>query len=306
MISNASGTTLASGASSAVSRLAIGIATTGRAVILARVLGELARQDSPPARIIVCHVRPDDVAGIIDPRVEFLTAPAGLPRQRNAIIDAATDCDILLFLDDDFIPAPGYVAATRAAFDAAADIVGSTGVVIADGASGPGLAWDDGVRRLAADTARSAPASVLPVWAAYGCNMAIRLDAVRRHGLRFDERLPLYGWWEDIDFTRRLAAHGRIVRVTAARGVHLGAKTGRTSGLRLGYSQVVNPLYLARKGSVPWKAAARRVAANVFRNVTRAVAPEPYIDRRGRLRGNLLALRDVLRGDLRPERIIEL
>jgi hypothetical protein len=44
----------------------------------------------------------------------------------------------------------------------------------------------------------------------------------------------------------------------------------------------------------------------VFRNVTRAVAPEPYIDRRGRLRGNLLALRDVLRGDLRPERIIEL
>jgi hypothetical protein len=41
-------------------------------------------------------------------------------------------------------------------------------------------------------------------------------------------------------------------------------------------------------------------------NLVRSVWPEPYIDRRGRLRGNILALRDLVRGGMIPERILEL
>jgi hypothetical protein len=49
-----------------------------------------------------------------------------------------------------------------------------------------------------------------------------------------------------------------------------------------------------------------QVADHLFRNLSsnfgRAARPEPFIDRRGRLRGNLLALADVFRGRLEPER----
>ena len=47
-----------------------------------------------------------------------------------------------------------------------------------------------------------------PTFSGYGCNMAVRLAPMREHGLRFDERLPLYGWQEDVDLSRRLAAFG--------------------------------------------------------------------------------------------------
>jgi hypothetical protein len=38
----------------------------------------------------------------------------------------------------------------------------------------------------------------------------------------------------------------------------------------------------------------------------RSVWPEPYVDRVGRLRGNLAALADLAAGSLHPERILEL
>ena len=87
----------------------------------------------------------------------------------------------------------------------------------------------------------------VPAFNGYGCNMAVRSAVVRRHRLRFDERLPLYAWQEDVDFSRRLAPHGAILQLEGARGVHLGVKQGRSPGVQLGYAQVVNPLYLVRK-----------------------------------------------------------
>jgi GT2 family glycosyltransferase len=145
------------------------------------------------------------------------------------------------------------------------------------------------------------------VFSGYGCNMALRLAPMRAHGLRFDERLPLYGWQEDVDLSRRLAAHGRVVKLQRARGVHLGVKQGRGSGLRLGYSQVANPLYLSgKKCGYPWRRALSHLGCNLAMNLARAAWPEPYVDRRGRLRGNLLALRDLLLGRMVPERVLEL
>jgi hypothetical protein len=38
----------------------------------------------------------------------------------------------------------------------------------------------------------------------------------------------------------------------------------------------------------------------------RALRPEPWVDRRGRARGNWLAMFDLLRGRVVPERILEL
>jgi len=289
-------------------RFAIGIATRGRAAVLLEVLNDLRRQTRAPDRILVCHVTPDDVTGIAaaHPDVTLLTAPAGLPRQRNAIIDAAGDCDLLLFLDDDFLPAAEYLAVTEAVFAARQDMVVSTGQVIADGAKGPGITVEEGRALLRADLPAAEPHATEPAFNGYGCNMAIRLAPVRANRLRFDEALPLYAWYEDIDFTRRLGQHGAILRLPGARGVHLGTKAGRVSGLRFGYSQVVNPLYLARKGSFPWSHAIPSAARHCLINLLRSAFPEPHVDRFGRFRGNMIALGDLLRGRASPGRIMEL
>ena len=289
-------------------RIAIGIATRGRAAILGDVLAELGQQTRQPDRVIICHVDEADIAGLPArfPGVEFLVAPAGLPRQRNAILDAAGDCDVVLFLDDDFLPSPDHVAVTEQVFGAHPDCVVTTGTVLADGAKGPGIGVAEGRTILAADSPPANALAVHPHFNGYGCNMALRLAPLRAHALRFDEQLPLYAWYEDLDLTRRLGAHGTILRLTGARGVHLGTKAGRVAGTRLGYSQVANAIYLARKGSYPWNRALRSAARNMAMNLVRSLAPEPWVDRRGRLRGNLLALADLLRGRMHPMRVMEL
>lgn len=290
--------------SSSPLRLAIGIATRGRPAILADMLAEIGAQSMAPDRILVCGTEAADLAGLPD-GPEILLAPSGLPRQRNAILDQVGDCDAVLFLDDDFLMAPRYIEATAAALRSHPDLVGTTGALIADDARGPGLTVAAGLALIAADP-ETAATGLERSPHGYGCNMAVRLAPVRRHGLRFDERLPLYAWSEDIDFTHRLARHGWLAKLHGARGVHLGVKQGRTPGRRLGYSQVANPVYLFGKGSYSFGRAARSVGRNVAMNAVRSIQPETYIDRRGRLRGNALAMIDLLRGRLAPERILEL
>jgi len=131
--------------------------------------------------------------------------------------------------------------------------------------------------------------------------MAFRLSAIG--DLKFDERLVLYGWLEDRDFGAALAKRGgRLIKCARACGVHMGVKSGRVAGDRLGYSQIVNPLYMMRKGTMTVGQVVSHIFRNITSNVTRAVRPEPYIDRKGRLRGNFRGLADVLRGRLEPER----
>ncbi|MBX9748028.1 MAG: glycosyltransferase family 2 protein [Roseococcus sp.] len=289
-------------------RIAIGIATRGRPAILAEVLRELDLQTRAPDRILVCHVTPDDVADLPlrFPGVEFLTAAAGLPRQRNRILDAIGDCDAVLFLDDDFIAAPRWLEALEAVLTANTDCAVATGTVVADGAKGPGITPAEARAILTADTPPAALTAAHAHFNGYGCNMALRLAPVREHALRFDEKLPLYAWYEDIDLTRRLLPYGTILRLEGARGVHLGVKQGRVPGLRLGYSQVVNPIYLARKGSFPWSHAIPSAARHCLINLLRSFKPEPEVDRWGRFRGNMRGVLDLLTGRADPERILTL
>jgi GT2 family glycosyltransferase len=191
-------------------------------------------------------------------------------------------------------------------FEKHPEMVVATGTVIADGATAPGYDLADGAALLAADPGVADAFAVTEAFNGYGCNMAFRMAPVRAHGIRVDERLPLYAWYEDIDVTRRLGAYGKILRLAGARGVHLGSKSGRVPGLRLGYSQVVNPIYLALKGSFPWNHAIPSAARHCLKNLLRAPFPEPWADRWGRFRGNMIGLWDVLRGRITPERILDL
>ncbi len=286
--------------------IAVGIATSGRAAILRETLADLVRQTLKPEQVLVLYGTAADVAGLpaLFPSVRFVEATGGLCAKRNRILDLLAEsgsADLVLYIDDDFLLDPRYLSVTEEAFRANAGLVAATGKVMADGAKGPGLSVEEGRQALAASQRSGGLPE--PAFNTYGCNMAFRLDAIRAHGLRFDEQLPAYAWYEDIDFSRRLAEHGAMLTLPRAEGVHLGAKLGRVSGKRLGYSQVANPAYLWRKGSYPLGHALRSIGRNFAMNLARSTKPEAYVDRRGRLRGNLLAFRDLLAGRMHPSRI---
>lgn len=288
-------------------KIAVGVATSGRKAILACMIDRLAAQTRKPDHLFLSPATGDDIdmerLSSAPFPVSIISSPKGSCPQRNAIINAASGMDTLTFFDDDFIPAANYLAEMEALFTADEEIVVATGHVIYDGIHGPGLTVDAADQIIKEDETPDPAPVIVTTHNAYGCNMTFRLKPILTHGTYFDEELPLYAWQEDVDLCRRLEPYGKIVKFNRLRGVHLGVKFGRTSGLRFGYSQIANPLYLVKKRSVSLKWALRLMGGNVASNIVGSIKPPPYIDRRGRLRGNLVALRHLLSGSLDPKYI---
>jgi GT2 family glycosyltransferase len=291
-------------------RLVVGIATAGRRELLSEALAGFGEQDRLPDRIIVCSPSPRDVDALSAESLPFpvttVSSTPGLPAQRNAILQESGDADALVFFDDDFIPAATYLAHAELILERHAAVVLATGKLIEDGIHGPGLSPNYARQRLADAAPADPQAALLPYYGAYGCNMVVRLAPVRKYGISFDEALPLYAWQEDIDFSRQLAPFGNIVQTEALTGVHLGVRRGRTSGVRFGYSQVANPIYLMCKGTMSVPFGAKTMIRNLLSNLAHLPWPEPHVDRFGRCKGNVLAGLDLLKGRLHPKRILEM
>jgi hypothetical protein len=95
-------------------RIAVGIPTAGRRLILADTLAELARQTRFPETVLICPAAADDFdasqAAKLPFPVQIVEGSRGLPMQRNAILGAAQQFDVVIFFDDDFFPEPTYLA----------------------------------------------------------------------------------------------------------------------------------------------------------------------------------------------------
>lgn len=289
-------------------KLAVVIPTYGRKPLLRRLLSYLEQQSRLPDIVVVSAPDSTHVGSTRWRRFKgaHIFGKQGSSVQRNQALEwVLPDYDIVVFFDDDFLPAPDYLLRVEEAFEAHPDWSVLTGHVVCDGVCGPGLNFDEGLQALRESLSKPLQQPVeVEEFAAYGCNMALRLAHVG--DLRFDERLPLYGWLEDIDFTSQFRRHGRVIRLGTLRGVHLGFKAGRVSGIRFGYSQIVNPVYLIRKGTVPLARGLRLMTRNFLANVVRSFWPEPYIDRRGRLKGNLIGAYHLARRKIEPEHILTL
>ena len=287
----------------------IAIATTGRAVILTETLREVARQTYKPSLIAICPAHETDVdrdaLASLGLPIAYSYGEKGASAQRNALLRDLPAHDIVLFLDDDFFLAPDYIAELVALFAADPAIMLATGTLIADGANGPGFNPSE-ARAMIAARRPDATEKVESVFCGYGCNMAVRWSAISGRGLWFDENLPLYSWAEDVEFSRQVAPYGRLVKSNRLSGVHLATKRGRTSGVRFGYSQVANQVYLRRKGVITTKLALIYGGRNVLANLRGLIRSEAYIDRRGRLLGNIYGLLDLARGRSSPLRILDL
>jgi len=289
--------------------LAIIIASTGRPREILQWRERLAEQTLAPDLFCLAVASPDDLPMLDNWPIpcEVVVSAKGLTVQRNAALDHVIDrADIVAFFDDDYVASRTLVEDVVDVFRAHGQLVAASGQLLLDGIGGAGLSYEAALAAVRAHEAREPR----PVWlrahagGLYGCNMVYRSSAIG--DVRFDEHLPLYGWLEDVDFGCRLIGRGLIAYTNAFAGVHQGIKHGRTSGVRLGYSQVANPVYLYRKGTLRWSAMIRSVVRHTAKNLARAWFPEPWIDRAGRLRGNLLALRDLVGGRLHPSKIVNL
>ncbi|MCW1382721.1 oligosaccharide flippase family protein [Novosphingobium sp. KCTC 2891] len=320
--------------STAPLRVAVVIASIGRPTDLGHAVRRLLDQTLPPSRIILSVVADTDVPPGLPPVIEVVRGPRGLPAQRNtslralagepAIVEVisgpkgsavqrntgllhlAGNSDVVVFVDDDYLPSRFCVERIAAFFAAHPDVAGANGFLIADGINTPGIGVEEAEAMLDAydRQPRPDPAPLRDLEGLYGCNMAYRTAATE--GVWFDERLRLYGWQEDIDFAVQVSRRGRTVITNAFAGLHRGVKGARTSGVRLGFAQVVNPIYLNRKGTMSAGFAYKLMLRNVIANHIRTLRPEPWVDRWGRVKGNWIGFADALRGRLVPERIEDL
>ena len=159
----------------------------------------------------------------------------GTSAQRNAALKEV-QTPYTLFLDDDVELAPNFVESMERLMEEIEDAVAATGFVVADGAQG-----DTGLdRSFAASVARN----YVPEQdnrdcdQGYGCNLFVRTRIFDQ--VLFDENMPLYGWLEDLDFSTNCLRYGRIIKNVGTCLAHLGTPSGRISGVKFGYSQIVN------------------------------------------------------------------
>jgi GT2 family glycosyltransferase len=215
--------------------------------------------------------------------------------------------DYVIFFDDDFAPGHRWIEQCLRIFRLHPSVVGVSGRTLRDGAAERPISWAEALDLVYRSEDESVePASLDACTSLYGCNMAYRMEAAR--GFRFDERLVLYGWLEDQDFSRRLVAAGKgdLVRCPQMLGVHLGLSSGRVSGRKFGYSQVANAIYLYRKGVLSRKEAASNIFRAIGVNAVKSVIPEAHLDRRGRLIGNCIGVAEICSGSVNPERAARL
>jgi hypothetical protein len=282
--------------------------------MLRPLLDCLSRQTVRAKAVCIVGSRPDDIGNVTeaefrDLKLSILYAErAGLCLQRNRgiqfIRNEVAACEpngrfAILFFDDDFRPERRWIdlAIERLKYN---DIVGLTGEVIND----DGIVESQVVELLA--TYRRGAVKEFAIRSCFGCNM-IFMDYCFRN-LSFDAALPEYGWLEDLHFSRQcIRTFGSLIHFSSCYGVHLGnMNSGRNRGIKMGYSQIANPIYMYTRGTLSVSEMLYFVGRALGSNVLRSLRVNTPYDYRGRCRGNVIAFWDMLRGRMSPMRIRDL
>ncbi|EGF56145.1 glycosyltransferase family 2 protein [Actinomyces sp. oral taxon 170] len=129
----------------------------------------------------------------------------GVAAVRNRALDETAERDLLIFIDDDEDPEPGWLAA----------LVGLWASTGCQAVAGPVIPVyevepEEWVRQGEFFVRRTWPTGTVRPVAASNC-LLLDLGFVRRAGLRFDEAFGATGG-EDTLFTRRLSAAGGVIR----------------------------------------------------------------------------------------------
>jgi glycosyltransferase involved in cell wall biosynthesis len=272
-------------------------------MILGETLSRLENQIKRPVQTLVVVPTKEDLPEVIPDFVEVVFSKKGSCVQRNVGIEhSQEDSDILLFIDDDTFLHPTYIAFIEHMFSENQEVAGVTGHLLRNG----DVSIEEADRLLS--DCDAAYETLLTPGGFYGCNFAVRKSMLSN--LRFDERLVLYGWLEDADFSMQFRQTGRICFAQALKAVHLMYPSGgRTNHVRFGFSQIMNPYYLSNKNKklFPFSEVIKNHWAKAFpANLIKGMGGSARKWRRDRLRGNLIAFRFILMGKMNPEYATEL
>jgi len=293
-------------------RISVILCSYGRAAVLDDTVRSVLRQTVVPQEILIVCPSPDHILPVTlgRHRVRFVTSAKGLTLQRNTALCQLRETDVVAFLDDDMELCPTYLERMRELFATDPSVMVASGKMLADGGRGKAVAREDAIRlcQEAEEASHDAsPPITRPLDYGYGCNMMVRASVALRN--RFDEKLSLYAWLEDSDFSYHCTRAGSPpVANQSARCVHLGWRAGRISGTKMGYSQIINPLYLWKKARV---FSLRHIVVQYWArcfvaNCIGVIWGDPQDDRLNRLLGNMLAAWHLIKGRCDPMMINEL
>ncbi|NEK57769.1 glycosyltransferase [Geodermatophilus sabuli] len=192
----------------------VAVLTYRRTAWLPALLDELEEQASalsPPAEVLVIDNDPaGSAADVVSSRaghhVRYVHEPVpGISAARNRALGEAGRADLLVFLDDDELPSPGWLTHLVGTWQVsgAAAVAGPVPARLL----GPADPWVAASGTF--DRARHPTGTAMPE-AASG-NLLLDLAQVRALGLRFHEGFGLTGG-EDTLFTRELVARGGEIR----------------------------------------------------------------------------------------------
>jgi GT2 family glycosyltransferase len=210
------------------------IVTFRREQSLLRLLGALAKQTDRDFGVVVVeqaerheHAYAEACRGYGIPFAYAFLDHANTPAARNRGV-ALADSPIVLFLDDDSLPDPGWLAAMRRRMEADPALAGVVGRVITPGQSPePGrrdtgrVRWDGSV-----SDGFSSTVPQTGITAVIGCNMGFRRTVIYDIG-GFDTRFTGNAMREETDLSLRLTrADMRVAFEPAAVVTHLREASG--------------------------------------------------------------------------------
>jgi GT2 family glycosyltransferase len=290
-------------------KVAVVIASTQRSDILLKALESIMNQNRTPDEIVVSVISEADLPGPSLPsRVRRVFSKPGASVQRNAGIDALVSRPLFVaFLDDDVILHPDYLRNMEQIFKSKPHTMLIMGHLLANG----NISLDEAHGLIACPPdCGSNTGQYYPLRQAYGnvygANMCIRFSLLEKE--RFDERLPLYSLMEDVDMGTRARRYGEIGYYFGSLAVHLRVSGGRISYRALGFSEVMNPMYLGCKGTIPKRHAILRfvLLVPVMNAILACIPNRRQHERWQRLIGNLRAVSDIVSWRIEPERATEL
>ncbi|MBH8576310.1 glycosyltransferase [Nostocaceae cyanobacterium CENA369] len=274
------------------------IPSAKRPQILHETIASMLQQQTPADQILITvadksYVLPETLAF---PKVQIVLARPGLCQQVNDAIPYIDSCATFVsILDDDVELAPDYFTHARIFSEEHPEVAAFSGFLVRNG----NVERSEG-RSLLLSFTDEPDRSFEIQSTVYGCNINTRPEVLRT--VKFDERLPLYGWLCDADFGFRCRKFGICVSYNACRLVHLMTSSGRISGTRMGFAQIMNPYYLYRKGVIPfWEVLQSHWLIATRNNLIKLFFLDQKIDRQGRLKGNIIAFFMILRGQIEPE-----
>jgi glycosyltransferase involved in cell wall biosynthesis len=273
----------------------------------------LQRQTIKPQEIIIVVPTSEDLPGQKwGDDVRCIIGPLGLASQRNKGTEVIPiSVEYVGYFDDDFELKSDYLEQAVEFMNANPSVVGISGHILKDG----GVSREEAKKLIANYKPEVTPRGMFYSQGKhhilYGCNMIIRRAVLNYE--KFDENLPFYSYGEDYDVSIRLEHYGIVGRFAGCVGVHMETPGGRVREVLRGYSFVANNWYFLKKGVThlqPLMAWIRFWAIcfgkSTLTSLWKILKGDRSLDWVGRLKGQLIALKDICLGRCHPGRIKEM